>query len=122
MREEINQLRENIKQINITGRSKYVNFDDETGNRYNNKNYILTIMKIEAEVIKEKKIIEDNNVNTEIRVHTQKKLITEVENPAEIDNMIETDRCSERDNTTIKYKTRLIQIKITKENKVINTI
>jgi len=39
MREEINQLRENIKQINITGRSKYVNFNDETENRYNNKSY-----------------------------------------------------------------------------------
>ncbi|CAI6375275.1 unnamed protein product [Macrosiphum euphorbiae] len=37
----MNQLRENIQQINITGRrNKSVNFDDEEiDNRYNNKNY-----------------------------------------------------------------------------------
>lgn len=40
-KKEINQLRENIQQINITGRgNKSVNFDDnEIDNRYNNKNY-----------------------------------------------------------------------------------
>ncbi|KAE9522950.1 hypothetical protein AGLY_016581 [Aphis glycines] len=38
---EINQLRENIQQINITGRkNKSVNFDDEEiNNRHNNNNY-----------------------------------------------------------------------------------
>ncbi|CAI6343982.1 unnamed protein product [Macrosiphum euphorbiae] len=40
-KKEMNQLRENIQQINITGRrNKSVNFDDEEiDNRYNNKNY-----------------------------------------------------------------------------------
>jgi len=36
--------------------------------------------------------------------------------------MVETDHSPERDNITIKYKTRIIQIKITKEIQVIDMI